>query len=230
MPSDKLSHADRLTLEALFRHPAARNLRWADAAHLVERLGSATREHNGRIVLVVGAHKEIVPEPKGKDMTAEEVERLRKFLEAAGVTPQSHAPEATAAAAHSGDILVAIDHREARLFHIEGGAEKTLRPYDPHHFLHHLTHKDDENAYRGQRAPEDPAFYQAIAAALGGASRVVVVGHGEGKSNAGLHLEETLRAKHPDLWKRVVSVTSADLSHTSERELALIAKKELSNE
>ena len=53
----RILHRDRRTLEAIFRHPVPRNLARADAVHLVERLGSARPEPNGRLLLAIFCKK-----------------------------------------------------------------------------------------------------------------------------------------------------------------------------
>ena len=77
------------------------------------------------------------------------------------------------------DMIVAIEHHEARIFHIDihshDVSEHTLKPHDPHHFRHHLTHRD-QDAEQGQRASEDPAFYEQISQELAGGNQIVIVG------------------------------------------------------
>jgi hypothetical protein len=221
---------DRRTLEAIFRHPLPRNLAWSDVAHLIERLGSARQEQNGRVLLAIGEHRYVLHQPHDKELTAEEVAQLRKFLEGAGVTPATvdvvdddRAPESTQL-----DMVVAIDHHQARLFTIEGSSEtsRTLRPYDPHHFLHHLTHRQ-ERELRGQREPEEASYYGQIAAALAAARRIVVLGHGTGHSDAAAHLEEVLRAKHPEVYGHIVAARAVDLSAITEPQILALALETL---
>jgi hypothetical protein len=217
---------DRRTLEALFRHPVPRNLAWSDALHLIERLGSVRQEHNGRLLLAIGEQRHVLHEPHEKELNAEEVQQLRKFLEAVGVTPgtvdviEDHAGTAAAAP----DMVVALDHHHARIYTIEGAAEsaRTLRPYDPHHFLHHLTHRQ-EKEMRGQREPEEPSYYAEIATALAAARCIVLVGHATGDSNAAVHLAEVLRRKHPEIFAHVVATKMVDLSSTTEPQLLALA-------
>jgi len=222
---------DGRTLEAIFRHPVTRNLAWSDALHLIERIGAVKQEANGRLLLTITAHREVFHQPHGKELTAEEMARLRKFLESAGVTPTSvEVVEElrTAEPAATLDMVVAVDHHRARLFALEGTAEtaSTLRPYDPHHFLHHLTHRQ-ERELRGQREPEEPSYYSEIAAALAPARRIVVLGHGTGHSDAAAHFETELRAKHPEIFKRVVAVRAVDLSAVTEPQLLALAQQAL---
>jgi hypothetical protein len=228
--SHRIFNRDRRTLEAIFRHPVPRNLARSDAVHLIERLGTARAEPNGRLLFAIGEHRHAFHQSHDKELTAEEVAQLRKFLEGAGVTPatvdvveEDHSAEST-----TRDMMVAIDHHSARLFTIEGSSEttRTLRPYDPHHFLHHLTHRQDREL-RGQREPEQPGYYAQIAAALAPARRIVLLGHGTGHSNAAAHLAELLRAKHPEIYGRIVATKEVDLSAVTEPQLLALALETL---
>jgi hypothetical protein len=228
----RILHRDRRTLEAIFRHPVPRNLAPADAVHLVERLGSVRQEPNGRWLFAIGEQRHVFHQPHDKALSAEDVQQLRKFLESVGVTPatvdvvEEQDPAGTPAAPP--DMLVAVDHHTARVFTIEGSGDsaRTLRPYDPHHFLHHLTHRQ-ERELRGQREAEEPSYYSQVAAALAPARRIVLVGHGTGHSNAAAHLQELLRAHHPEVFQRIVATEAVDLSATTEPQLLALASKSL---
>jgi hypothetical protein len=228
----RILNRDRRTLEAIFRHPVSNNIAWSDALHLTERLGSARQEHNGRLLVEISGQRHVFHQPHGKAMTPEEVAQLRRFLESAGVTPTSvevvEEERVAVAASAALDMVVAIDHHRTRLFAIEGASEttRTLRPYDPHHFLHHLSHRQDSEL-RGQREPEEPSYYSQIAAALAPARRIVLLGHGTGHSNAVAHLEEVLRAKHPEIHSRIVATKAVDLSAMTEPQLLALASATL---
>jgi hypothetical protein len=223
-------HRDRRTLEAIFRHPVSSNIAWSDALHLTERLGTARQEHNGRILVEIGQQRHVFHQPHGKALTAEEVAQFRRFLEGAGVTPAAVevVEEEQLAASPTLDMVVAIDHHQTRLFTITGTSEtaRTLRPYDPYHFLHHLSHRQDREL-RGQREPEEPGYYAGIAAALAPARRIVLLGHGSGHSNAAAHLEEVLRAKHPEIHRRIMATKAVDLSAITEPQLLALAMETL---
>jgi len=91
-----------------------------------------------------------------------------------------------------------VDHHGTKIFDVDVSSddvsEHVIRPYDPHHFLHHLVHKD-QSREQGQRAPEEPAYYERIADAVAPGGKIVVVGHGAGKSNAAHHLTEYLQSR-----------------------------------
>jgi hypothetical protein len=227
----RILNRDRRTLETIFRHPIPNNLAWSDAVHLMERLGTARQESNGRLLFAIGEHRHVFHQPHSKALTPEDVTQLRKFLDSVGVTPATvdvvEEPQ-PAPGADAPDMVVAVDHHEARLFTIEGTSEaaRTLRPYDPHHFLHHLTHRE-ERELRGQREAEEPSYYAQIVAALAPARHIVLLGHGTGHSNAAAHLAEVLRAKHPEIYRRVAATRAVDLSATTEPQLLNLALQAL---
>lgn len=203
----------RRTLDALFRHPLAHNLEWRDVVALVERIGEVEEKPNREVSLQVGGARHRMSKPHSKDLATTEVMELRHFLAKAGWSSDNAA--APTAAEASLDLVIVVDHHEAKIYRNGPTADEptgpTIRPYDPHHFLHHLTHKD-QSQERGQRAPEDIGFYAEIAQAVAAADRIVVIGHGAGKSNAAHHLTDYLRTHHPEIHQRIVSELVADLS------------------
>jgi predicted alpha/beta hydrolase family esterase len=124
---------------------------------------------------------------------------------------------------------VVIDHHEASVYDLRDGAcvlIATLRPHDPHHFLHHLTHRD-ESRYRGQRAPEDPAFYDSLISALQGSEAAVLIGHATGASAAIDVLAQWLRSERGRAPQRIVEITHTDTSAHTLPELAQLAREAL---
>ncbi len=101
-----------------------------------------------------------------------------------------------------------------------------IKPYDPHHFHHHLVHRKEAH-YQGDRVPEESSFYEEIAQALVAAKDVVLVGHGVGKSSAVDALLSHLKAHHPDVAKRVKGVEVVDLSALSEPQIEAIVRRKL---
>ena len=226
----ELHGAHLRTLQALFRHPAAHNLQWRDVLALMEAIGAVHRRDNGEFALDLGAEHYVMRQPHGKDLSSSEVADLRHFLQHAGWSAEGHAPVQSASAPAPSALMVAIDHHGAKIYRIDaasGDVSKwAIAPYDPHHFLHHLTHKD-QSREQGQRAPEDAGFYQRIGDALAAGGKIVVVGHGTGKSNAAEHLSEYLRTHHRETYKRIVLEIGADLSASTTPQLLALAEQAL---
>ena len=216
----------RRTLEKLFRHPVAQNIDWDDALALLEVIGEVEHKNNDKWLFQIGDEHQLMHQPHGKDLTGDEVSELRKFLQRAGWSGQGELSAAAASSVLTPSLMVVVDHHEAKIYHIATDAhdatQQQIRPYDPHHFLHHLAHKDQDRE-RGQRAPEDPGFYVRISAALAGAGAIVVVGHGTGHSNAAHHLSEYLQKHAPETYARVVREVVADLSAVTPAQLLTIA-------
>jgi hypothetical protein len=227
-----MTASDRRTLEAIFRHPLAHNLEWTDLTHLMNHIGQSDEKHNGDFAFTVAGQHHIARKPHGKDVGATEIMEIRHFLARAGFSPdgQSHPADPAAPAMPSlvPILIIVVDHHETKLYHLDEAAgesaEPTIKPYDPHHFLHHLKHKD-QSRERGQRAPEEPAYYEQIAHAAAGSAQLVIVGHGTGKSNAAHHLTDYLRAHHPETAQRIVGEITADLSSITTPQLVALATK-----
>jgi hypothetical protein len=225
-----LTGSHRRALEAIFRHPSAHNLEWRDVVGLIGQLGVAHERANNEFVFEVGGHRQIIHKPHTKDLTRDEVMELRHFLTQAGCAP-GHASEAPAHPDPAAPgLLIVADHHGTKIFHLDLEADKiaepVIRPDDPHHFLHHLTHKDQDRE-RGQRAPEEPAYYEAIADAVALGGQIVVVGHGSGHSNAAHHLVEYLKSHHPETYQRIVRELVADLSSITPPQLLDLARRAL---
>jgi len=124
--------------------------------------------------------------------------------------------------------MVVVDHHGAKIYRIDkvscAASKREIRPYEPHHFLHHLTHKG-QSRQEGQRAAEDAGFYRRIGDALAGAGRIVIVGHGTDRSNAARHLTESLRTHHRETYQRVVREIGADLSAITRPQLLELAER-----
>ncbi len=216
------------TLEALFRHPTAHNLEWMDVIALFDNIGTVRRKANDKFALELAGEHYLLHKAHTKDLTSSEVVDVRHFLQRAGWSPEAPSQAAARRDLEPATLMVVVDHHGAKIYRIQPGSGNAspheITPYDPHHFLHHLTHKD-QSREEGQRASEDPGFYRRIGDALAGAGRILVVGHGKGKSNAAQHLLEYLRMHHRETYQRVVREIEADLSAITTPQLLQLAEQ-----
>jgi hypothetical protein len=236
-----LPKGSRRTLQALFQHPIAHNLEWAAVVALFGTLGTVDQKSHNEILFGIGGEHHRVHKPHSKDVTVDELLEFRRMLTRAGWSPETLA-EAKAGENASRtepaivptppDLLVVVDHHEAKIYHLDVLSADTrarvTRPYDRHHFRHHLTHKDLSRE-RGQRAPEDLSFYKSLAEAVASARAIVVVGHGAGHSNAADRLVEFLRLHHPDTSRKVTREAVADLSSLTPPQLLVLGRRALSS-
>lgn len=218
-----LSRTSRGTIEALYQHPMSHNLEWSGVVALFEKLGTVDYKAHNEIAFGISGEHHRVRRPHSKDLTAPEVLTFRHMLTRAGWAPAS--PAAKTGAAKAGtpaantveafDLLVVVDHHEARLYVLDvrsaDPVDHVIRPHDPYHRLHHVSHNDQARE-KFQRTPEDNAFDQSIAQALMLARSIVVIGHGTGRSNAAHQLIGFLHQRHPDTANKVMREVVADLS------------------
>ena len=218
---------DRRTLDAIFHHPAPHNLSWRDVLRLLKHLGSADERADGKSSLMINGHHLILHKPHGKHLDASQVADLRHYFALSGISPDNpHGTPATAAPS-SADVVVLIDHHGAKLYQIHLSSNQqaeTITPYDPHHFLHHLHHRDEVSEH-GQRPAEDLTFYDRIAEALRDVNRIVLLSHGTGSSNASNVLAERLKKQHPSIYMKVVGQAEVNTSAMTEAEILAFGRK-----
>ena len=233
-----LSKTSRSTIEALYQHPLSHNLEWSGVVSLFERLGTVDHKGHNEIAFGLGGEHHRVRKPHGKDLTTTEVMTFRHMLTRAGWAPQGAASKAGAetdgkvapATLEPADVLVVVDHHDARLYHLDVRSvdlvDHVIKPFDPHHLLHHVSHNDQAREQR-QRMPEDHAFYESIAQAVLPAGAIVAIGHGTGRSNAAHYLIEFLHKHHPDTARKVVCEVVADLSGLTAPQLLDLGRRAL---
>ena len=86
-----LSSHHRLTIDRIFNHPASGNIEWRRTLSLLENLGTATEEHNGKFAVTLGSETEMFEAPRGKDIDEQMAVDLRRMLRQAGFGPDREA-------------------------------------------------------------------------------------------------------------------------------------------
>jgi hypothetical protein len=225
-----VNNAHRHTLEEIFRHPQAHNLEWRRVVALVAEIGAVEEKPDNEFVFEIAGKRHVMHRPHHKDLTSDGLIELRRFLTLAGVSAEPASEPAAQPNMSAPSLLVVVDHHGAKIFHVDVASdepsEHVIKPYDPHGFLHHLIHKNQPRE-RGQRAPEEPAFYEEIADAIAQGGKIVVVGHAEGKSNAAHHLTEYLKKHRRETWQRIAGEVSADLSSIKLPQLLELSRQAL---
>ncbi len=84
----KLDHHHRQTLDKLFAHPLKRNIQWRDVTCLLERIGVVHETHRGNWAVTVGGDTVSFGPTRTRDLTEEQVIKVRNFLRHVGVVPQ----------------------------------------------------------------------------------------------------------------------------------------------
>ena len=218
-----LTVVERRVLDRIFQHPLSHNLSWREVIELFEAAGEVDHTHNGNLVLKLGTdHLTFEPE-QDKDLSADDVMALRHFLSRAGWTPET-TPDKSLPSADAA-MAVVIDHARARIYDLPLDDARHA-PHETHH-LHHFIDRIDHDADRQESWPVDTRYFDAVAAALTGDGRIVVVGHGKGQSNEADHLMAYLFKHHSAVHARVAREIVADLPHLTVPQLLALARHAL---
>ena len=220
--STHIRHDLELLHQSLLGGKLPRNLSWSDTIELIAQLGEVQPHGKDEFVFIVGTQRSFFKHPHTHELGVEEVARLRKFLRDAG-------PETlTKTANQPCRMVVVIDHLAAHVYRDFNTSrpeeEKTVRPYDPFGFHHHLIHKKEAH-YKGERVPEEQTFYEEVAKELLAADEIVLIGHGTGKSSSVDYLADFLKKHHHSISQHVIATETADLSALTEPEIEVIAKR-----
>jgi hypothetical protein len=217
------------TLDELFGHPEPANLEWREVFALVRHYGEVEQLKNGHIALSIGDQQLKFQLPHEQTLDKDEVVKVRKFFQAAGITPEHPEPAPAPLPEPLAVVLLTIDHHEAALWRQERPSEplarvKRFHPHDPQHHRDnlHLKHSDD---YQGQRAPEDPGYYKAIMKALQDEPAIIVVGDAKGRSSAMNVLRDFIERHQPSLLGRITAFVETDLHGLNEAGLREIAER-----
>jgi hypothetical protein len=79
-----LNSDHRDTLARIFTHPSSGNIEWRQVRSLLEALGAATQEHNGKLRVELGGAVEVFAPPRAKDVDQQTLVDLRRMLSHAG--------------------------------------------------------------------------------------------------------------------------------------------------
>jgi hypothetical protein len=82
-----LSNHHRNTLRQIFQHPVSHNIEWNNVLSLLEAIGSAVPEHDGKVAVTVGSQTEYFDPPLHKDIDTQTVVDLRHMLSTSGYGP-----------------------------------------------------------------------------------------------------------------------------------------------
>ncbi|MHB1716764.1 MAG: hypothetical protein ACYCV5_05455 [Acidimicrobiales bacterium] len=87
-----MNHKQAHTLQELFEHPIRLNLKWPAVVSLFNALGEVTVESHDRFRVEIDGHCEVYHPPHRTDMSADDIVKVRKFLELTGHVPDQERP------------------------------------------------------------------------------------------------------------------------------------------
>jgi hypothetical protein len=82
-----LDSEHRNTVEKIFREPSSGNIEWRQVKSLLEAVGTATEERNGKLKVTLGDETEVLQPPREKDIDQQTIVDLRRMLRGAGLAP-----------------------------------------------------------------------------------------------------------------------------------------------
>jgi hypothetical protein len=82
-----LDSEHRNTVEKIFREPSSGNIEWRQVKSLLEAVGIAIEEHNGKLKVMLGDETEVLQPPREKDIDQQMIVDLRRMLRGAGLGP-----------------------------------------------------------------------------------------------------------------------------------------------
>jgi hypothetical protein len=80
-----LSNNHRETIERIFSHPSSGNIEWRQVRSLLEAVGTASEEHNGKLKVTLGGETEVLQPPHAKDIDQQMIVDLRRMLARASI-------------------------------------------------------------------------------------------------------------------------------------------------
>jgi hypothetical protein len=216
--SASLTGSHLRTYNTIFQHPVSHNLEWRAVRSLMGKLGDVTEEPNGNLKVVRNGQTLVLHPHHTKDVAdVDELMTLRHFLEKSEPSP--------AGIGASGDqMLLVIDHHEARIFCPETqDAPQQILPHKPEDFFRHAHNSKDFS--RGQDRPDPNTFFEPVANALKAASKVLIFGTGTGMSSEMEQFTAWLKFCHPELSARVVGSLVVDEKHMTDGQLLAKARE-----
>ena len=119
--------------------------------------------------------------------------------------------------------VVAVDFSHARIFAVDasaGASPEKVTAADPSHVNHNVFHHhgNPSGAFDVDR-PETNAYLKTLSHALAPAAKILLLGHGGGKSNFSHLLESYLEKHHRDVAAKIVANVRADIDDLTDVEL-----------
>ena len=98
-----------------------------------------------------------------------------------------------------------------------------LHPHDPRGELRHLHHT--KGHLHGQRAPEDPGYYERLTSLLRDADEILIFGNSKGNSSAMVQLIRYLSTHYEDIAERIVGALTVDVEALTDNQLLAEARE-----
>lgn len=211
-------------LSELYIHPIAHNIKWQELIPGLASIGIVYNDKGGRHHLIRNGHIVVLGHTAHHVLDAEEILKLRHFISLSTVS-QNKTPDQVQ------DIIVAMDHHQAIIFHSPGTPSETRTEQHAGQGKFRVLHKHPTSPpFSSNNANMDDKYYNAIINDVSKAKRIVVLGHGTGTSNAASQLIAEIFNKNPEIAYRIAAILRCDLEAMSESQMISLGEQLLSPE
>lgn len=212
------------TLSELYAHPIAHNIEWIELIPALASVGLVHTEKNGSRHFTRNGHTVAFEISNGSTMDEDEIMKLRHFLRSSAVSANDNPDLAQ-------DMVVAIDHHQAAIYHSPGETNEFRAQEHADLTKARILHTRPTCPPYSNTGPIiDEDYYKSVIQDMAGARRIVILSHGTGSSNAASQLMARIREHQPKLAHRVVALQRCDLEAMTEPQVVGLGKKLLGSE
>ena len=211
-------------ISELYAHPIARNIRWRELIPALASIGLIHTDRNGGHHFTRNGHTVALGHSNNSIVGAEEILALRHFI-----STSTESKDQTPDFAH--DIIVAIDHHQAIVFHNLGTELESRSEEHADQTKFRILHQHPTNPPFSNVGPDiDEDYYEAMIKEMSNAGRIVMLSHGTGSSNAASQLLSKISERNPEIAHRVAAIQRCDLEAMTEPQMISLGKQLLSPE
>jgi hypothetical protein len=207
-------------LSELYAHPIAHNIEWRELIPALASIGIAHADRNGGgHHFTRNGHTVALGHANHGPLDAEEILKLRHFIYDSAAF-KNKVPDLAK------DIIVAIDHHQAIVFHDLGTMHESRAEEHADQVRFRVLHKRPTSPPFSNVGPDiDDDYYDAILDEMSSAERIVILGHGTGASNAASQLMGKISEKNPEIASRVAAIQRCDLEAMTEPQMISLGKQ-----
>lgn len=201
------------TYEMLLQNPMSPSLTWSAVRALLDEMAEVAEDPDGLLTVTDHSHSlGLRPPAKGVVLDAEQLARVREFVERMELKPARIAP--------GGDWLVVIEGLEAAVFRsvATGAVPQLVRSHEPDHAAKPPAPPTGRNG----RKPRPPGFFEPLAGILHGARKILIFAP---QATLGAEADRFTRWLHgyrPAIAQRIVASVPVGLDELTEA--GLLAK------
>ncbi|HUC90063.1 MAG TPA: hypothetical protein VMR45_04630 [Patescibacteria group bacterium] len=206
-------------LSELYAHPIEHNIKWHELVPALSSIGLMHTENNGSHHFIRNGHTVVFDYANSDTLNEEEIIKLRHFISSSAISKNKNPDLAK-------DVIIAISHHQAVIFYDPGQTTESHTTEHADISAGRLLHtRPTSPPYSNVGPVIDEAYYDAIIKDLANAHRIVILSHGTGSSNAGIHLMARINEKNPELAHRIAAIKRCDLEALTEPQIISLGKE-----